>query len=95
MTESIGLHNAMQAEFLANEARRRPCLEVAWEIDALARVLPGLVPCVADGATPDPHFVVRAIAGRLLRLSGVLMGMADNEAADDLMQVIDLQAGQG
>ena len=77
-----------------NETQKRLCLEVAWEIDALARVLPGLVPCVADG-TPDPHFVVRAIAGRLLRLSGVLMGMADNEAADDLMQVIDLQAGQG
>lgn len=70
------------------------CLEAAWELDALARVLPGLVPCVADGA-PDPHFVVRAMAGRLLRLSGVLMGMADNEAADDLVNVIDLQSGQG
>jgi hypothetical protein len=79
-----------------NEPHRRLCLEVGWEIDALARVLPGLVPCVADGPEgADPHFVVRALAGRLLRLSGVLMGMADNEAADDLMQVIDLQAGQG
>jgi hypothetical protein len=35
------------------------------------------------------------MAGRLLRLSGVLMGLADNEANDELMQVIDLQAGQG
>ena len=71
------------------------CLEVAWEIDALARALPSLVPCVADNVPADPHFVVRAMCGRLLRLSGVLMGMADNEAADDLMRVIDLQAGQG
>ncbi|MBU4423897.1 MAG: hypothetical protein KKG12_09050 [Gammaproteobacteria bacterium] len=77
-----------------DKQRIRLCLEVAWEIDAMARALPGLVSCVADG-TPDPHFVVRAMTGRLLRLSGVLMGMADNEAADDLMQVIDLQSGQG
>lgn len=84
----------MSTPISMSEPNRRLCLELAWEIDALARVLPGLVPCVADG-TPDPHFVVRAMAGRLLRLSGVLMGMADNEAADDLMQVIELQAGQG
>ena len=78
-----------------SEQYTRIFLEVAWEIDALARALPSLVPCVADHVPADPHFVVRAMSGRLLRLSGVLMGMADNEAADDLMQVIDLQAGQG
>lgn len=76
-----------------DERRQMLFLEVAWEIDAMARVLPNLVPCVADSS--GAHFVVRAMAGRLLRLSGVLMGLDDNEATDDLMQVIDLQAGQG
>ena len=83
----------MSAPIPMSEPHRRLCLELAWEMDALARVLPGLVPSV-DGST-DPHFVVRAMAGRLLRLSGVLMGMVDNEALDELAQVIDLQAGQG
>ena len=83
----------MSASIPMNEPHRRLCLEVAWEIDALARVLPGLVPSIDD--KNDPHFVVRAMAGRLLRLSGVLMGMADDEAVHDLMKVIDLQAGQG
>ena len=77
------------------EAHRKLCLEVAWEIDALARVLPALVPCIAEHAPADPHFVVRALAGRLLRLSGVLMGVADNDAWDELVAVIDLQSGQG
>jgi hypothetical protein len=76
-----------------DEQHMRLCLEVAWEIDALARALPGLVPCAAEAS--EAHFVVRSMAGRLLRLSGVLMGLADNEAMDELMQVIDLQAGQG
>ena len=34
------------------------CLEAAWELDALARVLPALVPCVAEHTPADPHFVV-------------------------------------
>lgn len=76
-----------------DEQHKKLCLEVAWEIDAISRVLPGLVPCVAENT--DQHFVVRAMAGRLLRLSGVLVGLADDETMDDLMQVIHLQAGQG
>ena len=79
-----------------DEKRQILCLEVAWEIDAMARVLPGLVPCVADGPEgADPHFVVRAMAGRLLRLSHVLMGVADNDDPDDMAQIINLDGGQG
>lgn len=82
----------MSASIPMNEPHRRLCLEVAWEIDALARVLPGLVPSIDKN---DAHFVVRAMAGRLLRLSHVLMGAADNDALDDLAQIINLDGGQG
>lgn len=86
----------MSASIPMTEPHRRLCLEVAWEIDALARVLPGLVPCVADGPRgTDPHFVVRAMAGRLLRSSHVLMGVADNDDPDDMAQIINLDGGQG
>lgn len=70
-------------------------LETAWEIDALARALPGLVPNIdeAEGA----HLVVRALAGRMLRLSHVLMGAADpaGETTEELAQVFTLNGGQG
>jgi len=87
----------MNTAISMNAPQRRLCLEVAWEIDAVARVLPGLVPRVADSdGAADPHFVVRAMAGRLLRLSSVLMGLADgDDDPDTLMRVFDLQAGQG
>lgn len=71
------------------------CLEAAWELDALARVLPGLVPNVeeAHGA----YHAVRGIAGRFLRLSSVLMSGLDDEGAptSGLERVIHLQEGQG
>lgn len=85
----------MSAPAPMSETRHRLCLEVAWEIDAIARVLPDLVPCGADQPAADPHFVVRALAGRLLRLSGVLMGAVDDPSHDALVSVIDLQSGQG
>lgn len=78
-----------------DEPRQMLVLETAWEIDALARVLPDLVPNTSDNN--GAHFVVRAMAGRLLRLSHVLMGAAgdDAETTDVLAQVITLDGGQG
>lgn len=78
-----------------DEPRQMLVMETAWEIDALARVLPDLVPNTADNN--GAHFVVRAMAGRLLRLSHVLMGAAgdDAEATDVLAQVVTLNGGQG
>ena len=43
------------------EKRQFLCLEVAWEIDAMARVLPDLVPNTDEGY--GHHFLVRAMAG--------------------------------
>ena len=52
--------------------RLNACLEDAWELEALANILPGVVPNVAeaDGA----HHAVRGIAHRIRRLSRVVMG---------------------
>lgn len=69
------------------------CLEVAWEVDALARTLPGLVP--STDAACDPHFVARCIGGRLLRLSSLLMAALDGEPVEELRGIIDFQQGQG
>ncbi len=75
--------------------RQLMCLEAVWELDALARVLPGLVPNIAevDGA----HYAVRGVAGRILRLSWVLMNALEDEAVATakLRRVIELQEGQG
>lgn len=80
------------------EQRQRLCLEVAWEMDAIARVLPELVPNV-DGDN-GAHFVTRAMSGRLLRLSSVLMSMFDGDAETvaelaELAKVVTLDGGQG
>ena len=77
------------------EKRQFLCLEVAWEIDAMARVLPDLVPNTDEGY--GHHFLVRAMAGRLLRLSNVLMGALgdDAETTESLARIISLDGGQG
>lgn len=79
---------------LTNE-RQMLCMEVAWEIDALARKLPDLVPLVADDG--GAHFLVRAIAGRLLRLTSVLMEVGSEKGAisNDSMHVFNFEEGQG
>lgn len=76
-----------------DDVRQTLCLEAAWEIDALARLLPGLVPKDDAGA----HYAVRGVAGRLVRLADVLMSALgdENEATEDLAQIIGLQKGQG
>ena len=64
--------------------RLKVCLEAAWELEALAMVLPGMVPM--DGAARSSHLVVRGMAGRLKQLAGVLIaGLSDRlEETDDL-----------
>lgn len=50
--------------------------QVAWEVEAIARALPGIVPMRLDGDAP---FLARAMADRLARLSCVLMALLDEE----------------
>lgn len=60
-------------------------LEAAWELEALAQVLPGLVPCTADSG--PAHFAVRGIADRIRRLSCAAM----SALSDDLHPLVDLE----
>lgn len=60
-------------------------LEAAWELEALAGILPSLVPCTADSG--PAHFAVRGIADRIRRLSCATM----SAMSDDLHPLADLQ----
>lgn len=69
-----------------NPARRQICLEAAWEIDALARVLPGLVPESEEHGL-GPRLVFRGIAERLLSLAAVLAhGLEDERMSTDQLE---------
>ena len=55
-------------------ARQLVCLQAAWELDALADILPGIV---SDSFSA--HLAVRGIAARICTLSQVLMsGLSDD-----------------
>ena len=60
-------------------------LEACWELEALAQVLPSLVPCTADSG--PAHFAVCGIADRIRRLSCAAM----SALSDDLHPLEDLQ----
>ena len=74
--------------------RQDLCLEIAWEIEAIARALPGLVP-TTDGGDNGPHFLARAVGGRLLALSGALScALSDEEEPTaKLERVINFENG--
>lgn len=65
--------------------RLSACLSAAWELEALAQVLPGLVPSLAESG--PYHFAVRGIADRIRRLSCAVMSGLD----DDLEPVAHLE----
>lgn len=60
-------------------ARKRIAMEAVWELDALASVLPTLVPHLEEDQAP--HYAVRGIAGRLKVLADVLMSAVDDDVA--------------
>lgn len=56
--------------------RLNACLEAAYELEALATRLPGLVPNIEE--VHGVHYLVRGMAGRIQSLSRVLMaGLSD------------------
>lgn len=80
-----------------SERRMMVCLDAAWEIDALVRILPDQVPDIDE--CRGAHLVVRGIAGRLLRLTSLLMS-GIGEGGDDgdieaLERIVSLSKGQG
>ena len=74
-----------------DSSRQLVCMEAIWEIDVLARRLPSLL------AEDDGEFLVRAMAGRMLRLASVLMsGLGEEDlATEKLESIVHLGGGQG
>lgn len=66
-------------------------LSAVYELDALARIAPGLVPVTDD----QVHYLIRGICGRMLRLTSLLMsGLDDDDEFDGLKTVIDFGTSQ-
>lgn len=63
------------------EDREDLFLEISWEMDAIARKLHESVNYSED----QSHLAVRALCGRLLRLSSVLMHMSARRVTPDFM----------
>ena len=80
-----------------SKRRMDACLEAAWEINALARILPDQVPNIDE--CRGAHHVVRGISGRLLRLSSLLMsgiGEGGNDSdIEALERIVSFEKGQG
>lgn len=69
-------------------------LQCAYELDRIARMLPDLVPLDEDQA----HYAVKALAGRMLRLTSALMSLADDDKmpVQEIDQMVNLSGnGQG
>ena len=74
--------------------RKIICLEAAWELEALARLLSTIVPNI-EGAH-DAHHAVRGISGRIKSLSGVLMsGLDDNVCTIDKLELEVMVSNNG
>lgn len=75
-----------------NKERKSICLEGVWELDKIARVLPDLV-TLEDN---QEYFIVRAMAGRMLRITKMLMSaIGDDVENEKLKKCIDFEHGQG
>lgn len=87
--DSEGLH--------LSDAHLSVCLEAVYELDALARLLPAQINCDGDDLM-NARLVVRGIAGRILRLTSVLISGLDDDGCDTdrLEKIIHLTgASQG
>jgi hypothetical protein len=75
-----------------SHVRKRIAMEAVWELDALATVLPTVVPHIEEDQ--GPHYAVRGIAARLKVLSQVLMSALDDDAThpDELARKLMLIA---
>ncbi len=68
--------------------------EAVYELDKLSRILPGLVPLTDD----QTHYAVKGVAGRMVRLSGVLMQLlgAPGVVEGNVKHIINFEStGQG
>lgn len=81
----MSLTTAENKSVTLGKDRHTVCLQSAWELEALAFVLPTLVPNDADSGA---HYAVRGIASRVLALSNVLIAAL----GDEVQTTRDLEA---
>jgi hypothetical protein len=89
-SESEGLH--------LNDARLSVCLSAIYELDTLARLLPVQMNCNDIDDFHDASLVARGLAGRMLRLTSVLLsGLGEEDCSiNDLEKIVYLtRASQG
>ena len=82
---------APDAPITLSPARKRACLEAAWEIEAMAALLPTL-----DLAEqPVAALQLRGLAALLAQLAGVVMSGLDDAAVTDLdlQRLVNLPPG--
>ena len=77
--DTVGLVRHASGAVSLSPARHRACLEAAWEIEALARLLPDLA-LRDDDALP---LQVRGLARRLGDLAGAVMSGLDDGVVMD------------
>lgn len=75
-----------------DKERKGICLEGVWELDKIARTLPDMVTLEEN----QEYFIVRAMAGRMLRITSMLMSaISDDVENEALKKYIDFERGQG
>lgn len=77
----MSLTTAKGGSVILGMERHRVCLEVAWELEALAYVLPA----ATTNCTPESlqaGFVVRGIASRFLTLASVLLAALNDDSEE-------------
>lgn len=83
-----------EAVTLTPEERNVMCLRAVWELDKIARLLPEQVGFDDSGA----HYAIRALAGRMLRLTSALMDALGETKPNDgrISHIVTLEGlGQG
>ena len=84
-SDSKGLH--------LNDARLSVCLDAVYELDGLVRLLPVQMNGNDEDDFHNARLVVRGLAGRMLRLSSVLLsGLGEDNfvSTDDLEKIVHL-----
>lgn len=71
---------APDAPITLSPTRKRACLEAAWEIEALALLLPK----IDQSEAPVAALQLRGVAARLAQLAGVVMSGLDDAMVDEL-----------
>jgi len=85
--------NPAQTNILHDSDRVLLCLQATYELDKIARILPSTVPLNED----QIHYAVKALAGRMLRLTSALLdGLGDDGVTtEEIRKIVHFDEGVG